>query len=258
MSLRFDRWDAHGTSRRRERDRARRKEGGMACANYLPRLRPERRRNFSCACRPDGCPGMSLEPIFAFVPAARNTRSTRQKVLVKIRLGQKAVEKRYGLRSNGNVNHARYDHKQRAREIHVVCPSCAHMAVAIDMEAAPDRVLVGDMSRSWSGSPFSVACTHCAFEIAGLSYSDLPDPFHRMDRGKDTLWAYNWSHLGMIISELKGESISGHPYEFFSAYIHGSWKKAAGEWLTAISKHIVQADRQHEFSRRYHQTKHCS
>lgn len=68
-------------------------------------IAPGTSAHFSCACRPDGCPGLSLAPIFAFVPVARNTRSARQEVLVKIRLGQNAVKKRYGFRSNGNVNH---------------------------------------------------------------------------------------------------------------------------------------------------------
>ncbi|MBD9425480.1 hypothetical protein IB232_09135 [Pseudomonas sp. PDM15] len=174
---------------------------------------------------------------------------------MEIRSGKKSVEKRYGFRSSGNVNHARYDHKQRAREIHVLCPKCKHMAQAVDVEAALNQVIVGDLSPSWKSKPFTLACTKCSFTAEGLSYAELPKPYHYIEAKEDVLWAYNWRHLDMIKKALEGLSVAGHPYEFFATYIHGNWKKNSKFWLLGINEHVKQSDSRHQFSSKYHQLK---
>ena len=174
---------------------------------------------------------------------------------MEIRTGKKSVAKRYGFRSSGNINHLRYDHQRRAREIHVVCPECQHMAQAVDVVASPDQLIVADGSPSWDGKPFRVSCTKCSYAAEGLSYADLPDPYHHIEGDKDFLWAYNWSHLDMITRALEGQSIAGHPYEFFAAYIHNDWKKNSRLWLAAIRDHVRQSDSSHQFVSRYHHLK---
>ena len=174
---------------------------------------------------------------------------------MEIRSGKNSAEKRYGFRSSGNINHARYDHKQRAREIHVLCPECEHLAQAMDIEADPKRVIIGDLSPSWDGKPFTLACTKCNFTAESLSYAELPKPYHYIEVGKDFLWAYNWGHLDMIIKALEGLTVVGHPYEFFATYIHGNWKKNSKPWLLEINTHIKQSDSTHQFSSKYNQLK---
>jgi hypothetical protein len=178
-----------------------------------------------------------------------------QENVMEIRSGRKSVMRRYGFRSSGNINHARYDHKQRAREIHVVCPKCSHMAIAIDMEASPDREIVGDLDQSWKASPFDVTCTNCNYQAQGLSYADLPEPFHQVWIGREILWAYNWRHLDLIIKVLGNKPIVGHPFRFFSTYVHGAWKKNPKAWLLAVQEHVAQNDARHLFASRYHRSK---
>ncbi len=170
---------------------------------------------------------------------------------MEIRKGNKSVGKRYGFRSSGNINHVRYDHKQRAREIHVVCENCGHLAIAEDTFLKPEQILVGDMSRSWGGNPFSVNCMKCASFEEGLSYSELPEPYHRIYEKSDVLWAYNFGHLDMIETYLRGAYIEDHPYKFFYTYVHGSWKKNSDLWVKSIGEHLAETDEKHKFLHNY-------
>ncbi len=173
---------------------------------------------------------------------------------MEIRKGKKSVSDRYGFRRGGGINHKRYDHILRPREIHVVCPDCNKMAIAIDTEA-PKKEFVSDMHPSFKGKPFETKCTYCKYNEKELSYSELPDPYHCIHAEGHKLWAYNWKHLDLIFRVLTNQNIDTHVYAFYSTYIHGEWKKRKKAFSTAIQHHITKSDKLHEFASQYHQSK---
>ncbi len=177
---------------------------------------------------------------------------------MEIRKGKKGVGKRYGFRSSGNINHLRYDHVRRPIEIHVVCPKCNRMAIAVDFEAGMNHEFVGDMSPSWNGKPFEVWCTNCKFKASGLSYFDLPAPYHCIYFNGEKLWAYNWKHLDLIYKFLNGENTDNHEYSFYKTYIHGVWVKNRVKFIDAIRVHVAESDKLHEFASTYHKIKDIS
>lgn len=174
---------------------------------------------------------------------------------MKIRVGKKSVDKRYGFRISGNINHVRYDHKRRPREIHVICPKCNKMAIAIDAESDSKYEFVVDMSPSWKGSPFEVTCTNCIYKENDLSYFDIPEPYHCIYVDGKKLWAYNWKHLDLISKVLSEQNVENHLYNFYTTFIHGEWKKNSIKFIEAIKKHVAENDKLHEFSSSYFQSK---
>lgn len=169
---------------------------------------------------------------------------------MEIRRGKRSVTRRYGFRSSGNINHKRYDHRQRPAIIHVICPRCGYMAIARDLKSG-NRVIVNDCQLSWNGKPFELKCTNCKHVEPDLSYFELPEPYHVIPIKGGVLWAYNWQHLDMIYKSLSNQSIKSHPYEFFATYIHGVWMKKASECVKAIKKHIQINDRKHRCASQY-------
>lgn len=158
---------------------------------------------------------------------------------MEIRTGKSSVTGRYGFRSGGGINHVRYDHKLRPTKIDVVCPNCQELAVARDRISEEGSVFCGDMTKSWRGAPFDVVCTRCAYKSSGLSYAQLPPPYHQIYVYGERLWAWNSQHLNMIYLVLCGRDIKGHPYEWLATYIHGNWKKKSRKYIKAIELHVA-------------------
>jgi hypothetical protein len=173
---------------------------------------------------------------------------------MKIRTGKKSVEKRYGFRSGGGINHVRYDHILRPRVINVTCPNCKKLAISIDIES-DKREFVSHMGPSWNSKPFVIKCTSCKYENEKISYDELPEPFHQIYVNGEKLWAYNWKHLDFIYRVLTDQNEDNHIYSYFETYIHGNWKKNKTAFSKAIKAHIIENDKLHEFSSLYHQIK---
>ena len=145
---------------------------------------------------------------------------------------------KYGFRSGGNVNHIRYDHKSRPRKIDIVCPKCSKRAIAIDQKASAESELVSNLSAAWRNPRFKIVCTKCMYRASGVSYEQLSEPYHQIDGRGGILWAWNLEHLNMLHDFLIGQSISGNQYEFYSTYIHGSWKQHSKDYAKKIERWI--------------------
>ena len=143
-----------------------------------------------------------------------------------------------GFRFGGGINHVRYDHKNRPSRIDIKCPSCGELAVAEDI-AAEGYEFQCDLDPSWrSGGSFSITCTKCFYRATTLTYKDLTEPFYQISGRGELLWAWNKTHLEMLLKFLSGQSVSGHPYEFYQTYIHGDWKKYRESYLNGIRAHL--------------------
>ncbi|TBW57981.1 hypothetical protein EZI54_05900 [Marinobacter halodurans] len=143
-----------------------------------------------------------------------------------------------GFRIGGGINHVRYDHKTRPAQIDIKCPSCGELAVAQDT-TVDGYEFSSDMAPSWrSGGSFFVMCTRCFYRAKKLAYRDLTEPYYQIAGRGEVLWAWNKKHLDMLFEFLSGQSISGHPYEFYQTYVHGDWKKYRESYLKGIQMHL--------------------
>lgn len=144
---------------------------------------------------------------------------------------------RKSFRTGGGSSHVRYDHEQRPTKIEVVCPSCGGCAIAKEPLYEQGTLIVGDLSPSWDKAVFSICCTTCLLRLDNQHYGQLPAPFHQVSVSGRTLWAWNREHLDMLRKVLEGESIKGHPYEFFATYIHRGWQQWRKKFVRAIHQH---------------------
>lgn len=171
----------------------------------------------------------------------RSSKAAPGEGAMRIPTGSKT--RKYGFRLSGNLDHVRYDHRQRPTKLEIRCPKCDGRAVATDARYAQGHISTGDTSPHWRVPEFSVSCTGCAFRADRQSYDDLTEPFHQVAHNGETLWAWNFEHLCMIADLLKGRSAKGHPYEFYSTYIRRSWWKKRVVFSKLLTRHIAACRR---------------
>ena len=80
-----------------------------------------------------------------------------------------------------------------------------------------------DCTVPWYNDDWSVICESCLYRTADISYRDLPPASYVCEARGHNLWAWNRDHLVMMLNLLRGESITGHKYEWFATSIRREW-----------------------------------
>ncbi len=124
---------------------------------------------------------------------------------------------------NNGPSHVRYDHRRRARDLHLRCPKCDDLAFAGKTSERNQGLLVHDLAGTWHLSDWQVQCTTCLYRIADCSYDALPDLYYRVSARGVELWAWNRDHLQMLHQLLSGEDVSAHSYGSLATYAHRDW-----------------------------------
>ena len=141
-------------------------------------------------------------------------------------------------------SHVRYDHRSRARILHVACPRCQRRAEAKKESELEKGNVIGDTEGTWELSDWSIVCHACPFRQSSLAYEQLPDLFCRLDIRGIAIWAWNFDHLQMLLRLLNHESIDGDPYRWFATYAHGDWLRESNR--SAIVKKLRQFLAEHD------------
>ena len=123
---------------------------------------------------------------------------------------------------NGH-SHARYDHRCRARDLHVRCPRCHGRALATKDSEQGQSVLISELAGTWDVADWQVRCDSCPYRTSGLAFEALPALFYRLAAGGVELWAYNRDHLEMLGRFLEGRDVDHHPYGWLDTYAHKDW-----------------------------------
>lgn len=125
---------------------------------------------------------------------------------------------------NGSLTHMRYGHKSRPRLIDVICPSCGCLARATKpSEENLSSMIVFDLSPSYHLDDWTIKCFSCPKRMKDVPYKELPDLF--FSRGDLDVWAWNIDHAKFITDYLSGNDTSSNPYNWFTTYVRGLWKK---------------------------------
>jgi hypothetical protein len=92
--------------------------------------------------------------------------------------------------------------------------------------------IVGDLAHTWHIDDWIIQCVSCPKRLTGLSYNNLPPLYYE----EDGIFAWNRDHLLFIADSLYGRDISGNPYVFLRAYIHGDWLRHKKKSISIIKK----------------------
>jgi hypothetical protein len=87
---------------------------------------------------------------------------------------------------------------------------------------------VHDLAPSWNLADWSFVCPSCGFHRVGLPYEGLPPLYYSLQVSSLGFWAWNREHLKMLFSILRGDSVTGHPYESLAAYVRKEWLQQSG------------------------------
>lgn len=141
-------------------------------------------------------------------------------------------------RHGSGFGHLRYDHKRRPTKIEFVCPLCQSCAIAKEPAFDQGILFAGDTSAHWNQADFSARCPNCFYRAEGLTYQQLPEPFHQVSVAGRTLWAWNVEHLLMLADLLSGRPVAGNPYACLATYAHRGWLQWRAKFSTEITRHI--------------------
>jgi hypothetical protein len=151
--------------------------------------------------------------------------------------------------------HVRYGHRSKPTVIDMVCPKCGLRAVASLISQEPVGAIVSDLHPAFHDDRWSVICTQCAYRASSISGADVTPFFWEFEAAGCRVWAWNQEHLRMLSSALLEESTTGHPYDWFRAYIHREWLlkrnrlRVAKEIAKQIANQTVQRTGASRFAR---------
>jgi len=145
---------------------------------------------------------------------------------------------RFNSMHGSGYSHVRYDHKFRPTKIEFICPLCQSRVIAKQPAFGEGYLFAGDTSMHWDKADFSARCTNCFYRAEGLSYRQLPEPFHQVSVAGRTLWAWNTEHLLMLADLLAGRSVAGDPYACLATYAHRGWLQWRARFSSEIVRHI--------------------
>ena len=148
--------------------------------------------------------------------------------------------RRSGGKHGSGITHVRYGHNHRPTQIHVRCPRCGSLALALKPSESDMGIATGDVSGTWHLADWTVACSRCPLRLAGLAYESLPPLFFEIDG----IFAWNRDHLHFLSLHISGHDTAQHPYRFFTTYIRGEWLRDKNRTIKLIRRLIKQENRE--------------
>jgi hypothetical protein len=81
----------------------------------------------------------------------------------------------------------------------------------------------------------------CPYRTADRAYEDLPDLFWTTTVGDLEVWAWNRDHLVFLTKYLSGDATKDDTYDWFAAYVPGTWQKKRDRIAKAIRDKLLGA-----------------
>lgn len=150
-----------------------------------------------------------------------------------------------GKRGSG-ATHIRYGHVTRPTEVLLLCPRCGGHAQATQDAWHAGKLSSGDCTPGFR-EPWAVVCLACPYRAKELAWDEMLAVGAlalQVEVRGEVLWAWNTTHLTMLISVLDGGDPKDHPLGYFATYMHRAWllktrrgayAKAARALLLAVS-----------------------